>query len=254
MTALHRPVAGHEDMHGNKFLRPRLTRPQRVELNARLLMRFQNLAHDGHVFRRKGHVHEPGNGTAHDADAGPDNVRGHDQRHDRVKPVPFRQHDQTDARHHADGSPHIRQQMMRVGFERDGVVLAARTEDQQGNDQIHKRSCDRHQQAHAHRFQRLRREEPSHRCDGNAHRRHQDQAAFDAAGKIFRLAVAVGVVLVGGPRGHRQHCQRHEAADEVDDGLNRVRQQPDRPRDAPRHRLEHDGDQRGGDGEPGEAG
>ena len=114
-------------------------------------------------------------------------------------------------------------------------------------------AADRHGQADADLLQRLRRQQPPRRGDGDAQRRDQDQRAFDAAREVLRLAVAVGMVLVLGPRRHRQHAERHHGADEVDDGLDRVGEEADRSGQEIRRRLERDGRDGRGNRQPGVA-
>ena len=123
--------------------------------------------------------------------------------------------DRPHARHHSNRGPNIGQQMIRIRLKCDRIMLARRPQEQQCHAEIHDRGHHGDRQADADRLQGPGRDQPPHRRHPNAHCRNQDQRAFDSAGEILRLAVTVGVLLVGGPGGHGQHRQGHQAAGKV---------------------------------------
>ena len=144
--------------------------------------------------------------------------------------------------------------MVRVGFERDGVVVAPHAQQHDRHDQVDNGSGHGNRQANPDLRQGPWRNQPRHRRDRNADRRHEDQPPFDTTRKILRLGVAVGVIFIGRTRRHRQHRHRHDPADQIDDRLDRVREQPDRPGDQVSGRLQHDREESGHDRDPGETG
>jgi hypothetical protein len=159
-----------------------------------------------------------------------------------------------DAGKHADTGPDIGEQMMRVGFERDGIVFASGAQHEQRDDQIYDGGGEGDGEADAQFLQRLGRDQAQGGGHGDADGGDEDQAAFEAAGKVFGFAVTVRVVLVGGARGDGQHGQRHDAAEEIDERLDRIRKQTHRAGDEIRGSLQPDREQGGSDGEPGKAG
>ena len=138
-----------------------------------------------------------------------------------------------------------------VGLEGDGFAPASHPQQEQRHPQIHEGSRHRHREAEPDLFERFRMDKSRQGGHRDAHRREHDQRAFHATGKIFRLAVTVGVVLVGRFRRHGQHCQRHHATDQIDDRFDRIGQQPNRAGDKIGHRLQPDRDDRRRDGQPG---
>ena len=175
------------------------------------------------------------------------------ERQDRIEPEPAGHRHRPDAENDAHRRPDVGQQVVRVGLERDRVVGLRRAQQHQRHAEIDERRHDRDGQADADLLEWLRRQQALHGGDRDAHRGDQDQRAFDAAREVLRLAVPVRVVLVRRARGDRQHAQRHDGADQVDDGFDRVREEPDRPGEQVRGRLQADRRDRGGNRQPGES-
>ena len=157
------------------------------------------------------------------------------------------------ADHHTGRGPDVGQQVMRVGLQRDRVVALRGPQQDQGDAQVDERGDDRDAQPQADLLQRPRMEEPVDRRHRDADGGDHDERALDPAGEVLRLAVAVGVVLVGRPGGDGQHGQRHDRADEIHEGLERVGEQADRPGEQVGAGLQADGHDRRGDREPGVA-
>src|SRR3954453_20249048 len=63
-------------------------------------------------------------GAVHERYAGADDVRRDHQGYDRIEPQPSRQGHGADGDEDAGGSPHIRHQVVRIGFERDRSIPA----------------------------------------------------------------------------------------------------------------------------------
>jgi hypothetical protein len=59
-------------------------------------------------------------------------------------------------------------------------------------------------------LERLRCQQPLHRGPDDGQRRGEDQHAFETAGEVLGLVVAVGVVVVGRALGDDDHRQREQ--------------------------------------------
>jgi hypothetical protein len=129
-----------------------------------------------------------------------------------------------------------------------------RAQQHQRDSQVQQRRDHRHHQADAQPLQWARVHQAVHRGHGNAQRRDDDQRTLGTGGEILGLAVPVGVVLVRRARRDAQHREGHHGARQVDQRLDRVRQQPDGPGELVGNALQ----QHRGDGrcnrQPGETG
>ena len=92
-----------------------------------------------------------------------------------------------------------------------------------------------------HGFERLRIHQALDGGIADADRCQQDQETLESAGEILGLAMSVGVIVVRRKCRQRQHPQGHQRPREIHEGLDGVRQQPDRTGQPPRHALEQDG-------------
>ena len=133
-------------------------------------------------------------------------------------------------------------------------MSARRPEQHQRHAEVHQRRHHGDRQAETDRLEGSGRDQTAHRRHADAEGRDQNQRAFDSAGKILRLAMTVGMVLVGRPGRHRQHRQRHDAASEIHQRLDGVRKQADGASDPIGTRLQphrHQGGRNRNPGEPG---
>ena len=71
----------------------------------------------------------------------------------------------------------------------------------------------------------------------------EDQHALESTGKVLGLVMTVGVVVVRRARCHRDHGQSEHRAGQVDQRLERVRQQAHAAADPPGASLQRDGGQ-----------
>jgi hypothetical protein len=153
----------------------------------------------------------------------------------------------------ADRGPHIGHEVVPVGFERDAVQALADRDEHQRHPEIDGGGDQGKRNAEAGSVDRVRRGE-SRRCGKrDAHRREDDQRAFGAACKIFRLEAAVGMPRIRRSGREPQHRQGEQRCGQVDERLERVREQTDRIRDIPGERLQDDGHDRRGERQPGVA-
>ena len=106
-------------------------------------------------------------------------------------------------------------------------VLARRPHQDERGGQVHECRDDGHAQAEADPLERLRVHEAIDRRPRDARRGDEDQPTFEAAREVLRLAVAVGVIRVGRAGRQREHPQRHQGTGQVDERLERVREQAD---------------------------
>ena len=127
-------------------------------------------------------------------------------------------------------------------------------QEQHGYAEVHERGRQPDRQAKTRLIERLRVHEPIERGYAYAGGRHEDERAFDPAGKIFRLAMAERMVFIGWPLGDGQHGERHHPPDQVDDRFERIREQSDRSCDIPRPCLEDDRNKCRRNGNPRESG
>ena len=67
-------------------------------------------------------IHQPLTRPVNQLPAFAQDVEGYQNGHHRIQPLPTRQHHQTDAAHHANGSIDIGAQMLAIGFQGNGMV------------------------------------------------------------------------------------------------------------------------------------
>ena len=146
--------------------------------------------------------------------------------------------------------PHVRHQVMRVGFQGDGVVPLSGAGEHPGHKKIDERRRHRDGEPDPDLLDGCRIPEPLQRRPGDGERGYQDQRALETAREVLGLAVAVGVLLVGGAGGEGEHRQRHNRRSEVDQRLDRVGKQADRAGQQVRTPLQRDGRERRRDGDP----
>ncbi len=80
---------------------------------------------------------------------------------------------------------------------------------------------------------------------GDAGGGDDDQRALQPTGEIFGFGMAVGMHVVGGPRGHRQRPDRAGGRDQIHDRLCRVREEAHRAGEGEGAELERHGEQCG---------
>ncbi len=129
----------------------------------------------------------------------------------------------------------------------------AGAEEHPGDEQVDDRGRDRDPDAKRELLDRLGGEQPADRGVEDARGGEHDERALEAAGEVLRLAVAVAVVLVLRPRRRGERDERHDGRGQVDQRLERVGQQADRPGDGVGAALEPDRGERRQDRDDGVA-
>jgi hypothetical protein len=143
--------------------------------------------------------------------------------------------------------------MLGVGLEGDGLVSLPHSEEHPGDREVDHRGQRVGQEAERGILDRLRLDEAADGGDHDADGGRYDQQPFEAAGEVFGLGVAVGVLLVGRARRHPEGVERHQRGHQVGERLQRVGEEADRAGDDVGRRLEPDGDDRRDDGQDREA-
>ncbi len=92
-------------------------------------------------------------------------------------------------------------------------MAASHVQQHQGDHKVDQRRQHGNPQAQPQRFQGLRMEQPV--VSGHAYAKggNQDQRAFQSAGEIFGLAMAVMMLVVGRLRGEGEHGEGHDGGD-----------------------------------------
>ena len=155
VASVHGPVTGHQHVDGDELAGAGLAGLEFVELHPAFLVGLEDPLHCGLVLGGEGGVHQAGGGAAHDADARPDDVRGDASAtmgSRRCQPVRATAPTPSDD---ADGGPDIGEQVLGIGFKRNGVALAPHPQQQQGHDEVHQRGQHRNRQAQADLFERF---------------------------------------------------------------------------------------------------
>ncbi len=183
-----------------KAARARLARAKRVESRVRGQLGADQRFGPLDFPRRQRRVHQSVGGAAHEVESDVDDVDADRDRHQRIEdpPLRHRHHDEQpgdDARRRPD----VGQEVLRVGLDRDAVVLLAPTFSiMRAAPKFAAPAMERDGKPRAEVRDRLRIDEAADRGGDDRDRRDQDQRALDAAREVFGLVVTVGVALVGG--------------------------------------------------------
>ncbi len=77
-----------------------------------------------------------------------------------------------------------------------------------------------------------------------------DEPSFNAAGKVFRLGVPIGVILVGGPRGDSKGGDGKKRGSKIGQRFQSIREHADRAGEMPRRQFEEKSNHCGSHREP----
>src|SRR5437773_3559910 len=155
------PGVGDKNVKRHEAARARLAGAQRVERDAVAARVFgEQLGDLVLLVAGNRRVEQPRNRAPHQADAGPDDVRRHGERDERVEQQPPGGEYQRHARDHADRAPYVSHEMLAVRLQRDAVVAASRALQYQRRRKIDRRRCRADTQAKNGGLERLRVEEP----------------------------------------------------------------------------------------------
>ncbi|MNC85796.1 hypothetical protein D3C83_14100 [compost metagenome] len=138
--------------------------------------------------------------------------------------------------------------MVRVRFQRDGFVAAPGFEQAARDHVIDERGGGRDDQPGTDMVERLRPDQALDSGERDDACCDQNQRAFQPAGEVLGLAVAIGVLVVGRQRGDGQHGEHGRGPQQIHGALERVGEQADRAGEPPRQRFQPDGRHGGGDG------
>ena len=121
------PGVRHEQVERHKAAGTGLARAQGVKGDAVAAGIFvEQLGDRALVVGRDGRIQQPRHRAPHQAHAGPDDVRRHRERDERVEHQPPGGEYQRHARDHADRGPHVGHEMLAVRLQRNAVVAASR--------------------------------------------------------------------------------------------------------------------------------
>ena len=143
--------------------------------------------------------------------------------------------------------------MSGVSFQGDRAVDPGGAAQAQRHSEVDERGEHGDDEADADRLDRPRVQEPVARGVADRASREENEATLRAAGKILRLLVAVGVLLVRLARRHGEGDQRDDRRHEVDDRFQGVGEETDRAGQGVGPGLHRDRHQGSGNREPGEA-
>ena len=170
-----------------------------------------------------GFVHQPANGLPHQLESGHHNVKGYENRDDRIENQPVGKQYQYQPNDHSEARDRVGQHVLSVGYERQRCFLSPDVNQIPAKKEIdHGGECsDGHPDVEVYQFARIEELGGGHEDDRN--RRQYDQQALDAGREKLDPPVAVGVRFVRRP-GAQQHTVKREARRQnVDHRFHRVR-------------------------------
>ena len=103
----------------------------------------------GLLLTRERGVHEAVDRTADDREGGTYDVQRHEQCDHRIDPLQVRERRERHAHDHRGRRPHVGEQVMRVGLERDRVIALAGAHEHDCHAQVHEAREHRHREADA---------------------------------------------------------------------------------------------------------
>ena len=240
----------HQNVERDERSRARLSRSQRVKLDATGPVSRENSVDRRAIFLADGDVQQTVRRPFHQLHARPDDVRRNQERDDGVELLPARHGHRTDSDENTARRPDVRHQVAGVGFQCDGAELFCRAEQHAGHPEVHPRRNDRDDESEPHFLDRLRMQQAFDGRPADAHGGSHNERSFRSAGEVLRFGVAVGVVLVSGASGERQHRQGDDRRNEIDQRLERVGKQSNRTGQKPGGGLHGDRHDRRDDREP----
>jgi hypothetical protein len=169
---------------------------------------------------------------------------------ERIERRPAGDGDGAHAQQHARGRPHVRHEVIRIGFERDRLVLPACSEQYARDGEVDERRDERQREPDSELLEWFRVKQAIDRRSGDAERREQYERAFDTARQVLGLVVSVRMVFVRRARSDGDRDEGHTRGRKIDQRLERVRKQPHRAGEHVREAFEADDDARGDDREP----
>jgi len=150
------------------------------------------------------------------------------------------QFDQADANKHPGGGPDIGEQMVSIRPQGDRIEAPRRLEQHPGHQGIDGGGSQGDSQTDAQLLQGLGiLKAPDGGVDDRQRSRH-DQHAFQAAGEVLGLEMAVVMGAIGGLSGQGQCPEGADGGNQVDPGLHGIGEEAHRAGEAPGQRLEHD--------------
>mmetsp|Transcript_20377 Transcript_20377/g.78064 ORF Transcript_20377/g.78064 Transcript_20377/m.78064 type:complete len:317 (-) Transcript_20377:785-1735(-) len=197
----------------------------------------------------QGLVHQGVRGLVQQMHALAQHVERHQHRQQRVQPLPAGRHHTQQADDDAGRGPDVGDQVAGIALQRHRTRLAGLAQHREGQGPIQRRADDGEPDAQADGLQRLRVPPMLVGAPKDAEAGGNDQDALEAAGEVLRLVVAVGVLGIRRLGRERDHRQCEHGACKVDQRLQRIRRQADRPGPPPGSGLQRDGDEGGDDGE-----
>lgn len=195
-------------------------------------------------------IHQSIERTAQQREPDSDDVGRHQQADDRVDPVPI-----GDIRHDQRGDdahrgPDIGHQVLTIGFQHDRLMLLRDTQHRARQGQVDHGGDERDEETDADRFDRLRIQQPLDREPDDRDRRDQDKGALDGGGKKLDFPVPIVVAAIDWLGGIPERKERRGRGTQIDQRLDRIRQETDRVGNEVRAELERDRDDRSRDREP----
>ena len=255
MTGSHRPVPRHQHVHRHEALPAGFPGLDGVEFDlATRMLRGdagEHLDHLSLLSVRKRMVHQALHRMADQPVAGPEDVQRHADSDQGVQREPARQGNESDADDDPHRRPHIGEEVLAICHERDRSMPPPCPQDEETDDPVDRGGHQRDGQPDPQRLQRLGIDQSLHGRHDDEGGGHEDHHALGPRREVLGLPVAEVVAVVGGAGRDGQGDQGEDRGSEIDDRLERVRQEPDGPGEQIGGRLQADGHDGGGDGEPG---
>ncbi len=240
---LHRPLSRHQDVHGNESSGGGLTGAQRMKIDAPRSILHQHLFDGCQFVSWQGGIHQTQNRTAKQGVAGPQNVHGHDQSHERIKSIPARGGNQGDTHDDPGRGPDVGHEVPGIRLQGNGAVLLADIQQDSCHAEVDARCNGARNQADRGLFEWLGIEEARNGGRGDGNRGHKDQCTFRATREILGLRMTVFMFWIGRSSRDGQHAEGDRCADQIDDRLQCIGQQPHRAGQPERQALESHGGQ-----------
>ena len=181
---VQRPGGGQVQVHGDEVALPGGACHHVVEkdftavLGVQRFKALQRIVNQLVYFRAGGAVHQPLAGAMNQPPAFAQDVEGNQNGHQRIQPLPARDHDQCDAANDAEGGVHVGEQVLAVGFQRDGLVEFGSFEQRPGHNAIEQGADDGQRNPPIDLLQRLGVQQPHGSRPENAQRRSKNQHAL----------------------------------------------------------------------------
>src|SRR5207247_2893402 len=155
-------------------------------------------------------VEEAPGAVTHEPKAGPHQREGDDKGDHGVEPGDARQVDEAEAHHDTRAGQEVGQDVLPVGHERQRPIAAARAHEIPAENEIHETGEEDDEAAHAELADFGPGEEAPADLVHDDHGRERDQPAPERRREELDLAMAIGMVAIGGAPGKDEAADREE--------------------------------------------